>query len=268
MEYIWISVLSAAVFAAEIAVAYRIRNCQKTCVVLATLFALYALTAKTVEFASYRINGIAQYPVEFSHVSYFVLGVVALSGIKVLRPFASFCALLTGTGYLIALMLSPQSMATGFRSTGYFLHSVFVHNCLFAGGLLFMLGGDRFRYKNFYISLAGFICILGFADLVRAGVIYKDITYKDDIILLKIMDGRILEYVVDPQSLTPALKGIAVAAIFVAVVALMALIYFISNKVCDKRLKKRGETPPFKTDFGLVPLAVKIYGRVKARTNI
>ena len=138
MEYIWISVLSAAVFAAEIAVAYRIRNCQKTCVVLATLFALYALTAKTVEFASYRINGIAQYPVEFSHVSYFVLGAVALSGIKVLRPFASFCALLTGTGYLIALMLSPQSMATGFRSTGYFLHSVFVHNCLFAGGLLFI----------------------------------------------------------------------------------------------------------------------------------
>ena len=40
MEYIWISVLSAAVFSAEIAVAYGIRNCQKTCVGLGTLFGL------------------------------------------------------------------------------------------------------------------------------------------------------------------------------------------------------------------------------------
>lgn len=112
--------------------------------------------------------------------------------------------------------------------------------------------------------------ICGFAQLVNAGLVYGDIDYKDEIVILKIMDGRILGYVLPPEKLTVAVRAVGCVAILLAVCGTIVLYFFGNNRICDKRLaaaEKKGIDTACK-DMGLVPLAAYVAKRLKEKRKV
>ena len=220
---------------------------------------------KTYEFAGYRINGIAEYPIEFSHISYFIFGTVAILGLRRLYGLAGYCATLTGFGNIIALCVSVESMIEGFRSVGYFALSVVLHNLMFFGGLLLLCDTVKFRMKDIWTVFVAVAAICGFAQLVNAGLVYGDIDYKDSLIILKIMDGRILEYVISADKLTTAVKIIGTICILLAVCATIFLYFWGNNRIYDAKSRaaeQKGRVLK-DSDIGLIPLTLYIVKRFK-----
>lgn len=267
MQYWWVTLIVAAALVAEIFAVYLLRYKRASSLIIVLAIAIFVMGYKTYEFAGYRIKGIAEYPIEFSHISYFIFGSVVILGLPRLYSLAGYCATLTGLGNMIALIASPDSMVTGFRSVEYFILSVVLHNLMLFGGMLLLCNSNRFKMKDVWITFVAIAAICGFAQLVNAGLVYGDITYKDNIILLKIMDGRILEYVVDPQKLTTAIKVVGTVCIFLAVSATVFLYTFANNRIYDSKLRKLQEAGKqlYGGDIGIVPLVM--YGVKKCRSK-
>ena len=110
MEFWWLAVLVWVAAIGLIVLALLLRNNRKLSVQVLFGVSLFLLVFKTVEFACYRAVGKALYPVEFSHISYFVLGATMVSGVKKLRPFAGLCSLISGVAFVFATTASPNTV--------------------------------------------------------------------------------------------------------------------------------------------------------------
>lgn len=263
MEYWWLLPVILAVCASEIWIVYLLRYKCTVSMILVLAIAAFVMGYKTYEFAGYRIAGIAEYPIEFSHISYFIFGSVVILGVKRLYGLAGYCATLTGLGNVIAICVSTGSMIEGFRSVGYFALSVVLHNLMLFGGVLLLCNSVKFRMKDIWTVFLAVALICGFAQLVNAGLVYGDITYKDSIVILKIMDGRILEYVVPPENLTVAAKVAGCVCIFLLVCATIVLYFWGNNRIYAAKLRKAeitGKSPDC-ADVGLIPLTVMLCKR-------
>ena len=270
MQYWWLvlAVLAACVVEGYIVYALRFRSTLSLLIVV--VIAVFVMGYKTYEFAGYRVQGIAEYPIEFSHISYFIFGTVVFLGLRRLYGLAGYCATLTGLGNVIAVCVSAESMIEGFRSVGYFALSLVLHNLMLFGGVLLLCNCVRFRIKDMWTAFLGVALICGFAQLVNAGLVYGDIDYKDEIVILKIMDGRILGYVLPPEKLTVAVRAVGCVAILLAVCGTIVLYFFGNNRICDKRLaaaEKKGIDTACK-DMGLVPLAAYVAKRLKEKRKV
>lgn len=275
MQFWWLIPIVLFVCALEGVAVYFLRYKCTLSLIIVMVIAAIVMGYKTFEFAGYRVNGIAEYPIEFSHISYFIFGSIVLLGFKKLYGLAGYCATLTGLGNVIAVCVSPDSMITGFRSGGYFALSIILHNLMLFGGVLLLCNSVKFRLKDMWTAFLAIALICGFAQLVNAGVIYGDIDYKDTLVILKIMDGRIFEYIVSPEKLTVAGKVIGCICIFLAVCGSVVLYYWGNNKIYAKKVRcaqnKNKEVSC--ASLGIIPLisyAVKKSGKpsVKKTENI
>lgn len=267
MEYWWLILVVLVACAAEGFAVYLLRFRTTISLILVVIIAAFVMGYKTYEFAGYRINGIAEYPIEFSHISYFIFGSIVILGIKRLYGLAGYCATLTGLGNVIAICVSAESMITGFRSVGYFALSVVLHNLMLFGGILLLCNSVKFRMKDIWTVFLAVALICGFAQLVNAGIVYGDIDYKDSIVILKIMDGRILEYVISPDKLTTAIKIIGTICILLAVCATIFLYFWGNNRIYDAKSRaaeQKGRVLK-DSDIGLIPLTLYIVKRFKSK---
>lgn len=265
MQYWWLILVVLIACAVEGVAVYLLRFRNTLSLIFVLLIAVFVMGYKTYEFAGYRINGIAEYPIEFSHISYFIFGCVVVLGLRRLYGLAGYCATLTGLGNVIAICVSAESMITGFRSVGYFALSVVLHNLMLFGGVLLLCDSVRFRMKDVWTVFLAVALICGFAQLVNAGLVYGDIDYKDDIVILKIMDGRILGYILSPEKLTVAVRAAGAAIILLAVCGTILLYFWGNNKIYDAKLRaaeKRGVTVSCEK-IGLVPLAKLAMGKIR-----
>ena len=179
MQFWWLIPIVLFVCALEGVAVYFLRYKCTLSLIIVMVIAAIVMGYTTFEFAGYRVNGIAEYPIEFSHISYFIFGSIVLLGFKKLYGLAGYCATLTGLGNVIAVCVSPDSMITGLRSGGYFALSIILHNLMLFGGVLLLCNSVKFRLKDMWTAFLAIALICGFAQLVNAGVIYGDIDYKD-----------------------------------------------------------------------------------------
>lgn len=267
MQFWWLIPIVLLACAVEGFGVYLLRYKNTLSLILVTVIAAFVMGYKTFEFAGYRIQGVAEYPIEFSHISYFVFGTIVLLGLRRLYGLAGYCATLTGLGNVIALCASPDSMISGFRSGGYFALSIILHNLMLFGGVLLLCNSVKFRIKDIWTAFLAIALICGFAQLVNAGLIYSDIDYKDSIVILKIMDGRIFEYIVPPEKLTVAGKVIGCIVLFLAVCGSVVLYYWGNNKIYarkEKLAEQKGIDISCKK-IGIIPLVVYIAGKIGER---
>ena len=269
MEYWW---LILTVFVACVAECFAVRLLRfrlGASLGLVLVIAVFVMGYKTYEFAGYRVQGVAEYPIAFSHISYFIFGCVVILGIKRLYGLAGYCATLTGLGNVIAICVSAESMIEGFRSVGYFALSVVLHNLMMFGGILLLCNSVRFRFKDVWTVFLAVALICGFAELVNAGIVYGDIDYKENIVILKILDGRILEYVVSPEKLTTAWKIVGTLCILLAVSGTILLYYWGNNKIYDKKVisAERKGIALREADIGIIPLVLKAAKKIKTKDN-
>ncbi len=267
MQFWWLIPIVLAACALEGVAVYLLRYKCTASLIVVMVIAAFVMGYKTFEFAGYRIKGIAEYPIEFSHISYFIFGTIVLLGLRKLYGLAGYCATLTGLGNVIALCASPDSMLEGFRSGGYFALSIILHNLMLFGGVLLLCNSVKFKVKDVWTAFVAIALICGFAQLVNAGVIYSDIDYKDTIVILKKMDGRIFEYIVPPEKLTVAGKVIGCIIIFLAVCGSVVLYYWGNTKIYAAK-EKKAEKKNISTDckkLGLIPLIAYVSAKVKDR---
>ena len=225
---------------------------------------------KTCEFSYYRAIGHPEYPVEFSHISYFIIGATMLTGVKKMRFFAAFCGSAGGIGYLIATILSPDSMVTEMSSTYYVVMAVIQHELLFFVGLLLMFDVQRHSYRDIWVPIVGTVAIVGFSLLVYYHYIYPDFIDVEKIVIIKIIKGTIIGYVIGEENLTPAIQVVTSIGVAVLVVAVMMLFLWLNNKMFDKAERlaaERGTTLPTNDDLGIIPWVKKAVAKRKAKKS-
>lgn len=270
MQYWWFSVLVAAIAVGLVALVVWLHRHLRASYIVAMCVGAVLILYKTCEFSYYRAIGHPEYPVEFSHISYFIIGATMLTGVKKMRFFAAFCGSAGGIGYLIATILSPDSMVTEMSSTYYVVMAVVQHELLFFVGLLLMFDVQRHSYRDIWVPIVGTVAIVGFSLLVYYHYIYPDLIDVEKIVIIKIIKGTIIGYVIGEENLTPAIQVVTSIGVAVLVVAVMMLFLWLNNKMFDKAERlaaERGTTLPTNDDLGIIPWVKKAVAKRKAKKS-
>ena len=101
-----LTLIIVGIFAAETLLVIGLRNHRKATYIMVFVVAAVLLIYKSQEFIRDKIAGNGVYPVEFSHISYFILGVTVVTGCKKMRAFASDCSMLAGLSFMVASIIS------------------------------------------------------------------------------------------------------------------------------------------------------------------
>lgn len=253
-----LTAIIVAVFAAETALVVALRNHRRATYIMVYIVALILLVYKSQEFIRDNIakNGI--YPVEFSHISYFVLGVTVVTGSKKMRAFASYCSMLAGLSFMIASIISSQSMINDAASSFSLGISVTQHMLLWLCGFALFLTIGHFEIKDIWIPVLGIALMVGFSYLVHLRIIYPDFNKWDDMVIIKIAEGTILSYVIKGE-ISIGLRIFTVAGIAVLVAATLVLFYVVNDKYYKYKIRRceRMGIKPDTTEIGIFPLIAK-----------
>lgn len=241
MRYWWIALLIVAIAAIEAVVVWFLRNDRKASMALATAVASILLVWKVIEFGYYRAAHMGLYPVEFSHMSYFVIGVTVCFGIKKMRAFAGICGVIAGLGYIVASVFSPDSIITEASQVYYIPMAIISHSLLWLAGLLLLFNVDKYSLKDIWVSLTGVCVMVAFSLLVNKGIIYKDFIECDDMMIIKVIDGSIVGFLIGKENLTTFKQAITATVLMIAFIGLIISFYFINNAAFKKR-EKNGTT--------------------------
>ena len=254
--YWWLSLIIVILYAAETALIVLLRNNRKATLLLVFIVSVVWFIYQSCEYIVYNIQGNGLDPVEFSHITYFIIGATMLSGVKKMRSFASYCAMLTGLGFLIASIAAPGSMVHDAKSHLSLSISIFRHSLMWLCGFGLFFTTERFHIKDIWIPVLGIALMIGFSLLVHNRLIYKDFVKWDDMVIIKIVEGTILGYVMDPARITMPIRVCTVIGIFIAVAASLVLFYYANAKIYDKRLARLSAQGKSISDieYGILPL--------------
>lgn len=229
-----ITLCVAAVFTTAI-----MRNDRKTSMIVLFSLSSVLLIYKISEFIYYRIAGIPKYPVEFSHISYFILGVTVVSGVKSMRPFAGICSLLAGVGYIITATFSPDTFVANGSNTYYIVMGVIQHELLFFAGCILMFDIDKYSIKNIWVPIAGIAIMVLFSIAVHERIVYPDYDERDKMIIYEIVTGTILRHVMPAEKITLALRIITAIGIGFASAGLLVGFYSVNKRYFERRENRK-----------------------------
>lgn len=237
-----------------------LRNRRRASAYLAFTLALILLIFNAVYFGINRVRR-GWYPVEFSHISYFVMAVSVVLGCKRLLSLAGYCSMLTGLGYILAGVVSPVSLLTTSFSAAELAISVARHQAMWLCGLLILFNMGSFRMCDVWIALTGIALMIGFSLLVYYGLVYPgfDPEERNTMQIIAIVQGNILQYVTHKP--LPLFARIATSAgIGLAVVSTVILYHIINVRINASR-KKRSERAGTKYAnycVGVLPFLIKV----------
>lgn len=251
MQYWWVALLLLAICVFEVFLVWLMRDNRKVSMIVLFVLACILMLYKTSEFSYYRAMGLPKYPVEFSHISYFIVGTTMITGFKKMRAFAGFCCLLAGAGYILGGVVSPDSMVTSMSSTYYVVLAIIQHELLWFCGVLLLCNTDKFNIKEIYIPLIGVAVMIVFSILVNKRIIYSDYDSVDNMVIIQIITGSIIGYVIGEESLTLAIRIVTVVSIVLVATGALFLYYIINNKIQKAKEKKYAAQGKQPQDFDL-----------------
>lgn len=242
MKYWWISVIIIAMAALMIVFAWLLRKSRKASMITLFVVSFVLLIFKSIQFGLERSNN--HYPIEFSHMSYFILGATMTVGVKKLRPFAGLCAFISGLGFILAGIFSPGPIYTDAENTFNWVLGIIQHEVLLFAGLVIIFNTDRYNIKDIWIPIVGIVIMFIFSVLVYKRIIYPNLADKnhDSMIIIYVLYGTILKYVLPAG--TEIAVWLRVLSIIIEVILLGVILwafYFVNNKFYDKKIKKYPE---------------------------
>lgn len=127
----YVGVLQIMLLAAETACAFRFLSAHRV-VNLAFIrcAGAYLFLYKLFEYVSKQIV-----PLDFSVLSYFLMGVSVAVPLRQVRAAASFSAFLSGLIYTLSMIIFPETHFDTALSTEYCFFAMFNHNLLYIGSL-------------------------------------------------------------------------------------------------------------------------------------
>ena len=244
MDYYYFSILLASLVIAFSLFVGLIKS-EKLVVFILALFASVLLIWKTIEFTYYGLTHTGTYPIEISHISYFVFSVIILSGIKKLYFTGGIFAFISGCGYTLAGLVSPKSIVTSLDFP-IFVIGVISHMMLLLGGMLTLFKYSKYDLKYFYFPIIGLMLACILAYLAENHYIYPDATGLDNLVIIKLINGSILSYLgvnLDNQLLNYSVTIL----IFILVGVLIFLINVFNNYLFKNKVDNH-------YNIGLLPL--------------
>lgn len=183
--------------------------------------AVFLLLFKSIEYSIYAITKTGYSPIEFSHLSYLIYGVVFTFGFVKMGMFGGFVALLSGFGFLMGAILSPASInSIPTQGMEYGLYLVIMgyitHTFLFLGGGLALFCHRCYSLRQMVSTYIGLYSMVFYGVLVYVGALYniQDPAHESNFIGL-ITGEYIVRYFGD---------GISVFGKFVAALSIIALV--------------------------------------------
>ena len=233
-----------------------------------TLFvvSLILLIFKSVQFGIER--SVHHYPIEFSHLSYFILGATMTVGVKKLRPFAGLCAFISGLAFVLAGIFSPAPIVTDAENTFNWVTGIIQHEVLLFAGIAIIFNTDRYNIKEIWIPIVGIAIMFIFSALVYNRIIYPDLAARnrDNMIIIYVLTGTILKYVMAEGAVIPV--GLRVLSIIIEIILLGLVLwafYFVNNKFYDKKLKKYPDFVGNSEEYSAIVLVQYIVKKVKEK---
>lgn len=251
MEYWWLALIIVLAGVLAVFLTWLLRDKRKISIIILFVIGLVLLVYKTIEFSVYRIIGKSMYPVEFSQMSYFVLGFTFVLGIKKMRAYAGFCSALAGVAYIVAGIAAPDSIVSDTSSVFYIVMAVIQHSVLFFCGLLLLCNVDKYKIKEIYVPIIGVAIMVLVSVLIHNGVIYKNFDGTDNMIIIKIITGEIITYVI--PSASAAVKVISAIVIAFVIVGILCLYYVVNSKLFKSREEKGKMLADADFDIGIIP---------------
>lgn len=245
MEVIWFPILLICLLTFFIFVTVKIRS-EKVVSILLLILALIILPWKIIEFSYYAITKTGTYPIEISHISYFVFGVIVLFGIKKLFFTAGIFSFISALGYIVGGVASPS---TGMETLEFhiFIMGIISHFILLFGGLLLLFKVNKYNLREFYIPVIAFVLVLVFAYLVNQKVLYPEASGLDNLVVIKLIKGTILSYLkLDISNVV--INRIVTSLIYLLVILVIFIINLANNKIFKNKLNNT---------FGIGILALK-----------
>lgn len=263
MQYWWVSLILVAICAIEVFLVWLLRDKHKLSMIVLFTVACILLLYKTTEFSYYRATGQPEYPVEFSHISYFIVGTTMILGIKKMRAFAGFCCLLAGIGYILGGVLSPDNMVTSMSSTYYVVLAVIQHELLWFCGVLLLCNIDKYSIKQIYIPLIGVAVMIIFSILVYNRIIYSDYSSVEDMVIIKIVTGNIISYLIGEEATTLAIRVVTVICITLASIGALCLYCVVNGKIFKARERRYAllDKKPDDFEMGIIPWLKEYVGK-------
>ena len=164
MEYYWLSFLLVGILILFIVFTCLVKN-EKLVAFILVFLSVVILIWKIIEFSYYAIAHTGTYPIEISHISYFVFSVIILSGIKRLYFTAGVFGLVSGLGYMVGGIVSPKTIKTTLEPH-IFIMGIVSHMILLLGGMLTIFKYAKYKLRYFYFPIVGLCLALIFAYFI------------------------------------------------------------------------------------------------------
>ncbi len=172
MKYWWISLIILIMAALMVTCAWLLRKNRKANMITLFVVSLVLLIFKSIQFGIDR--SAHRYPIEFSHMSYFILGATMTVGVKKLRPFAGLCAFISGLAFVLAGIFAPTPIYEDAENTFNWVTGIIQHEVLLFAGLCIIFNTDKYSIKDIWIPAVGIVIMFIFSALVYNKVIYPD----------------------------------------------------------------------------------------------
>lgn len=238
MQYWWVAVIIILMAALMVTWAWLLRKNRKANMITLFVVSFILLIFKSVQFGIER--SLNHYPVEFSHMSYFILGATMTVGVKKLRPFAGFCAFISGLAFVLGGIVSPAPIVRDAENTFNWVTGIIQHEVLLFAGLSIIFNTDKYSIKDIWIPIVGIAVMFIFSILVYNRILYPDLDVKrhDNMVIIFILTGTLLEKYITHAPIHIALKILTVVLEMILLGVLLWGFYFVNNKSYDKRIKK------------------------------
>ena len=264
MKYWWVSVIVLLMAALMIVWAWLLRKNRKANMITLFVVSLILLIFKSIQFGIER--SAHHYPIEFSHLSYFILGATMTVGVKKLRPFAGLCAFISGLAFVLAGIFSPAPIVTDAENTFNWVTGIIQHEVLLFAGIAIIFNTDRYNIKEIWIPIVGIAIMFIFSALVYNRIIYPDLAARnrDNMIIIYVLTGTILKYVMAEGAVIAV--GLRVLSIIIEIILLGAVLwafYFVNTKFYDKKLKKYPDFVGNGEEYSAIVLVQYIVKKVK-----
>ncbi len=269
MKYWWISLIILIMAALMVTCAWLLRKNRKANMITLFVVSLVLLIFKSIQFGIDR--SAHRYPIEFSHMSYFILGATMTVGVKKLRPFAGLCAFISGLAFVLAGIFAPTPIYEDAENTFNWVTGIIQHEVLLFAGLCIIFNTDKYSIKDIWIPAVGIVIMFIFSALVYNKVIYPDLLDKnrENMIIIFVLFGTILQYVLPAGTFIPV--WLRVLSIIIEVILLSIVLwsfYFINNKFYDKKLKKYPDFAGKGEEYSIIALVSYLIAKNKGKKAV
>ncbi len=269
MKYWWISLIILIMAALMVTCAWLLRKNRKANMITLFVVSIVLLIFKSIQFGIDR--SAHRYPIEFSHMSYFILGATMTVGVKKLRPFAGLCAFISGLAFVLAGIFAPAPIYEDAENIFNWVTGIIQHEVLLFAGLCIIFNTDKYSIKDIWIPAVGIVIMFIFSVLVYNKVIYPDLLDKnrENMIIIFVLFGTILQYVLPAGTFIPV--WLRVLSIIIEVILLSIVLwsfYFINNKFYDKKLKKYPDFAGKGEEYSIIALVSYLIAKNKGKKAV